>query len=117
MATRLILQTDKRSNNTFGHALSDTTASLLVPGGTYASVLVPGGVGMALITVGGSIAYIAVNGLPVLPTSASFVFQTGTQVNNGASKMFTVNSGQSITVITVDAANVQVSFYENETVN
>ena len=70
-----------------------------------------------MITVGGSIAYAAVNELPIIPSVAAFTFQPGKQINNGASILVIVASGDTLNIITADVASIEVSFYVNEIVN
>lgn len=116
MATRFVLQRDKRSNNTFGYQTSDTEVSALLSVATNAPIVVPDGAHLARIAASGSTVYVGIDAVPVIPVGASFVAQVGHQVNNGAVDLLSVEPGQTINVISIDICSVQISFYENESV-
>lgn len=116
MATRLVLQKDKRSNNTFGYQTSDTEFAVLLAVATNASVIVPAGAHLVRIAVTGSSVYLGINALPVIPAGASFLQQTGHQINNGAVDLISVNPTDVLNFIASDICAVQLSFYENESV-
>ena len=116
MATRFILQKDKRSHNTYAPNPSDTTASVLLSPSANTPVVVPAGAHLVLVAVTGNEVYFSVNQVPVIPTTGSFVFQAGEQINNGAKQAIPVNPTDTINFISDAVAKVQLSFYENERV-
>jgi hypothetical protein len=114
MATRIVLQRDRTSNNLFAKPISDTSASAVLLANTVTTIEVPTRAHIAFVTVTGNEAYVALNETPVVPTTANFVFQPGQQINNGAMAGFPCNPGDDINIISDNTAKVQVSFYENE---
>ena len=116
MATRLVLQRDKSSNNTFTKSISDTSASAVLPAAVNTTLTVPANAHIAFVTATGNEVYVALNETPVVPTTATFVFQPGQQINNGAMAGFPCEPGDIINIISDNPTKVQISFYENEVV-
>lgn len=116
MATRLVLQRDRTSNNTFMKAISNTSYSAVLPASVNTTLTVPNGAHAAFVAVTGNELYVALNETPVVPTTATFVLQPGQQINNGAMAGFPCNPGDIINMITDNPAKVQISFYENEVI-
>ena len=116
MSTRFSIQRDKRSNITFAPIPSDTTAKATIPANVMTPIVVPEKTHLAFISVTGNEVYFAINVLPTLPTTAAFLFGPGEQINNGGVKGISVNPNDTINIITDNIAKVQISFYENESV-
>lgn len=116
MATRLVLQRDRTSNNTFMKAISDTSYSAILPADVLTTLTVPEKSHASFIAVTGNEVYVALNETPVVPTTATFVQQPGQQINNGAMAGFPCYPGDIINMISDNPVKVQISFYENEVI-